>query len=105
MRAMELYPYNAEIRDEYIRANMLDDGVIYWNWETRENRRVYQHMIRDSGHFDDYAKAVGGVIIVNHVVSFLNALRVANKANRREIDFFTAVDKDRTRWVCLRVGF
>ena len=105
IQAMDLYPHNADRRDEYIRAHMLDDNEIYWNWETRENRRVYQHMIRDSGHFDDYAKVVGGVIILNHVVSFLNTLRVANRANRREIDFFTAVDGDRTRWVCLRVGF
>jgi len=104
MQAMEMFPYNADRRDEYIRENILPEGV-HWNWETRENRRVYQHLIRDSGHFDDYAKLVGGVIIVNHVISFMNALRVANRSNKREIDFFTAVDRDNTRWVCMRVGF
>lgn len=105
MQAMEDFPYNPDQRDEFIRENMLDDNVIYWNWETRENRRLYQHMIRDSGHFDDYAKAVSGVIIANHVISFLNTLRVANRANTRDINFFTAVDRDMTRWVCVRVGF
>jgi hypothetical protein len=104
MEAMELFPYNADRRDEFIRENMLDEGI-HWNWESRETRRQYQHMIRDSGHFDDYAKVVVGVIMANHMISFLNSFRIANRAKNRDINFFTATDNAKTTWVNVSVGF
>jgi len=102
--AIERYRDNPAEMTRYINENKLPDDI-YWDWETRDNRRQYQHMRRDSGHFDDYAKAVGGIIIVNHIISFLNTIRIANSQNPANVQFYADVDRDMTRWMNFRVGF
>jgi hypothetical protein len=106
IKAMAEYPNpdQLEERTAFILENILDENI-GWDWGTRENRREYQHLIRDSGHFEDYALATGGVIILNHVLSFLNTLRIANNKSASNLQVYTDVDGDMTRWVNVNFRF
>ena len=101
-KALELYPANPQMQTEYILNNKLDDSV-QWDWKSRDIRKKYQIMRKDSAHYDDYAKAVTGAIIVNHMISFFNAMRVANREPK--IYFSTSFDKDFTPYLNCRVSF
>jgi len=105
--AMERFPHNPQRQTEFIRERQEQLGEdAYWDWGSRGTRGEFRRMIRDSAHFDDYALAVGGVIIVNHIVSFLNAIRIANSQNaNNNIHIYTNVDRDMTRWVNWNVRF
>lgn len=98
--AMEMFPGNPQEQTNYIMENRLPADY-QWDWESRSNRRTYQIMRKDSAHFDDYAKAVSGVIIVNHIASFFNALRVANK----ETNFHISSSFDRNLTPYLNCNF
>jgi len=103
--AMERHPNNPQEQTRFILERQLDEGV-HWDWGSRETRSEFRRMIRDSGHFDDYTLAVGGVIIVNHIISFFNAMRIANAQNAsNNVQIYTNVDRDMTRWVNLNLRF
>ncbi|MBW6515887.1 MAG: hypothetical protein K0B81_04625 [Candidatus Cloacimonetes bacterium] len=83
IRAQTLYPDDTEAQNQYILDNAILDQSLYWDWETRENRRQYSIMRKNADHNRDYAKAVIGVIVANHVISAINAVRVTSNINRR----------------------
>ena len=93
--AMETYPHDPQKQTEYINQHLLDESIS-WDWVTGENRRQYRIMRKNSAHFDDYAKVMGGTIILNHVISFLNTLRVSNSKANSNVNFYSAFDRDMT---------
>ncbi len=101
-QAIEKFPYNPELQTEYIKNNQLP-AEYYWDWQSRDTRKTYQIMRKDSAHFDDYAKAVTGVIIVNHIASFFNALRVANKESK--INISSSFDKNLNPYIFCNIKF
>jgi len=101
--AIELFPFDPKSQTEYINKNLLDESI-YWDWETRENRSQYRIMRKDSAHFDDYAKAVGGTIIVNHIISFLNTLRTANTRQNNSLSLYSGFTKEMTPFLgCVKL--
>jgi hypothetical protein len=96
--------HNPDEQTKFINDHKLEEGV-YWDWGSRGTRSEFRRMIRDSGHYDDYAKLVGGVIIVNHLISFFNALRIANTQSAPNVQIYTNVERDMTRWLNLQVSF
>ena len=85
--AKELYPNQPDKQTDYINEHLLDESI-YWNWESTSNRGLYATMRRESLHFEDYAKAVTGTIIVNHIVSFLNSIRIGNNQANNNLNFY-----------------
>jgi hypothetical protein len=49
-----------------------------WKWDAPANRARYTEMRREITHYEDYAKAMAGFIVLNHLLSGLNAIRVTN---------------------------
>jgi hypothetical protein len=90
-QAMERYPDSPAMQTQYILENKLDDDIS-WDWIDRENRRQFRILRRDSMIYTDYALAIGGVIIVNHAISFLNTIRIANRDKVAIV--YTSLDKD-----------
>ncbi len=82
-RARSLYPDDPAAQNQYIHDNAILDESLFWSWETREDRRLYSIMRKNADHNRDYAKAVVGVIVANHIVSVINSARIAT-AQRRE---------------------
>ncbi len=68
-------------REEFIQNNIYPDNL-YWEWDSKDRMRRYKIMRKDAGIYSDYAKSIGGVIIANHIISAINALRVGAKKNR-----------------------
>jgi len=93
------------LRDAYLRENLLPDDVS-WNWESDEQRGNYRKYRNDSLRFKDYAKAASGTIIANHILSFLNAIRVARKANKENnMTFYTDFDTQMTPYLHIDYKF
>ena len=67
-----------EERQEFIANNIYPDEL-FWEWDSKENRRQYGIKRKNSTHFTDYAKAVTGVIIANHIFSAVNSIRISKK--------------------------
>jgi len=82
-RARSLFPDDPAAQNQYIQDNAILDEALFWSWETREDRRQYSIMRKNADHNRDYAKAVIGVIVANHIVSVINSARIA-AAQRRE---------------------
>ncbi|MDD4155722.1 MAG: hypothetical protein PHY08_04035 [Candidatus Cloacimonetes bacterium] len=101
-QAIEQFPYNPEAQTEYINNNKLPSEY-YWDWQSRDTRKTYQIMRKDSAHYKDYAKAVTGVIIVNHIASFFNTLRITNKESR--VNISSSFDKDLNPFIFCNVKF
>lgn len=81
-KANALYPNNKEKQTEYLNENAILDDNLTWEWESREHRRQYSIRRKNADHNRDYAKAMVGAIIANHLVSGLNATILANKVNK-----------------------
>lgn len=65
-------------KQEFIENNVYPE-TLYWEWDSKENRRQYGIKRKDSSHYNDYAKAVTGVIIANHIFSAINSIRINRK--------------------------
>ena len=82
IRAQTLYPNDATAQNQYILENAILDQSLFWSWGAREERRQYSIMRKNADHNRDYAKAVLGVIVANHVISAINAVRITAIRNR-----------------------
>jgi hypothetical protein len=67
-----------EERLEFIENNIYPEDL-FWEWDNEEHRRQYGIKRKDSTHFTDYAKAVTGAIIANHIISAINSIRISKK--------------------------
>lgn len=79
------------LREEFIQNNIYSDDL-YWEWDNKERMRRYRIMRKDAGIFSDYSKSIGGVIIANHIISAINALRVG--AKKKRTSFQVTFDRD-----------
>jgi len=95
-------------RSEYLQQNLLPESI-YWNWQTDDNRGAYRKYRNDSARFTDYAKAVTGAIMANHILSAINAYRIANTAKKatrtRKLNIYTNVDYELTPSVNFELQF
>jgi len=75
--------YNNEKAFERNFNAMLDKQKFYWNWNSIENRKTYRRMWTSSeSAFNNIRFAVGGLIL-NRLVSVINAVRLTSKHNRK----------------------
>jgi hypothetical protein len=94
-RAKSLFsdPYE---QDQYIAENAISEESLFWNWESREHRRDYSIMRKNADHNRDYAKAVVGAIVANHLISMINSVRIGVTRRRAErVNFGVKFDRER----------
>ena len=68
-----LYPSDPDAQQAYIDANGYDEDH-YWKWESPANRSEYASMRHQMQNLQDYGKIAVGVLIVNHIISGMDAL-------------------------------
>lgn len=85
-RAMAQYPYDPVAQQAYIDANSYGPDK-YWSWDSTSYRGEYSHMRNRSQDFEDYAKIVAGVLILNHVISGVDVLRFSAEEKRSHVYF------------------
>jgi len=81
------------LRDQYLRENLLPDDIS-WDWGTDEQRYRYRKYRNDSMRFKDFAKAATGAILANHILSFLNTLRIVAPKAQTENNLMLYTDFD-----------
>ncbi len=92
--AINLYPGDAEAQALYIQNNAYSDDYS-WNWDSDERKNQYTKHYKDIQTNKDYAQAMIGGIVLNHLVSGFNSLFYARKTNRR-IEMGVHMDHDMT---------
>ncbi len=75
--------YNNEKAFERDFKSMLDKQKYYWNWNSNENRRTYRSMWSSSEQTFNNMRFVVGGLILNRVISIINAVRLTSKYNKK----------------------
>jgi hypothetical protein len=72
------FPDDSEAQTQYIEENVYSDDD-YWDWDNENKQREYSTLRKNITHYTDYAKAITGAIIANHIISALNAFRASSR--------------------------
>jgi len=95
-QAKTLYPDDLDKQDQYLKDNMIFEESLFWEWESKDHKRRYNIIRKNSNHNTDYAKAVMGAIVANHLLSALNAARVTSLNNKKNgLEFSIDLEKER----------
>jgi hypothetical protein len=79
-----IFEYNEErIRERDIDAIYPESRFWYWNWDNTENRFFYDAKRIETREIEQNRLYFFAAIALNHVVSAINALRLANSYNRK----------------------
>lgn len=89
-KAMQLYPNQPDLQQQYLAANVYSDEMA-WKWENASNRRAYGNIRGDMNSYKDYAKIMTGVLILNHLVSVVDVLRLDSESKRAS--FHVGIEK------------
>ncbi|HPB18324.1 MAG TPA: hypothetical protein PLL35_00580 [Candidatus Cloacimonas sp.] len=84
--AIELYPDNPELQQQYIEENAYGADK-YWYWDSSNHRSEYNKIRNRSMDYDNYALVAGGVLILNHLVSTIDALRITAPNKKAGVAF------------------
>lgn len=78
---MTLADYNeAKLRQRDLAALYPEGGAYEWRWDSDASRRRFERMRISSDRADRAALFTAGGIALNHIVSGINAMRVARRA-------------------------
>jgi len=80
--AMALYPNDIIEQNKYIKDNSISEEKS-WNWSSYEDRAYYSGRRTDILDYSDMSKAIGGMILANHLISGINSLLGNVKQNKR----------------------
>ena len=89
--ALTLYPNDSEMQQQYIDSYKIPDSKS-WNWNSKVDRAHFSHIRVDQRSAEDIAKTLVGVITLNHLVSGVNAARVALKL--KKVNLKVSLNKD-----------
>jgi hypothetical protein len=80
---LSIEQYNNEKALERNFAEMYNTNIYYWNWENPDDRRKYRSMWVSSEQTFNDIRFVAGLLIVNRLVSAINAVRLVSAYNKR----------------------
>jgi len=81
-----IFEYNEQRRrDRDVDALYPENRYFYWRWDFEANRLSYDGQRIRSAEIDERKTYILGAIILNHLVSAINSLRLA-RAHNRKID-------------------
>jgi hypothetical protein len=79
-----IFEYNEQrIRERDIDALYPEERFWYWSWDNTENRYYYDAKRIETREIEQNRLYVFAAIALNHVISAINALRLANSYNRK----------------------
>ncbi|OQB07640.1 MAG: hypothetical protein BWY18_00261 [Candidatus Cloacimonetes bacterium ADurb.Bin211] len=76
--AIQLYPNDPIQQQIYIDEHCYPDEYS-WNWDSLEHRRNYSKLRIQTRDLQNYGKLTMGVLIVNHIISGIDALRYTSQ--------------------------
>jgi hypothetical protein len=78
-----IYAYNNEKALERNFDQMYNEQQYYWEWNSTEERRTYRDMWTSSEQASNNIRFVVGGLILNRVISAINAVRLISSYNKR----------------------
>jgi len=78
-----VYSYNDQKALERNFAEMYDEEAYFWKWNTTDERRTYRDMWNSSETASNNIRFVVGGLILNRIVSAINAARLVSSYNSR----------------------
>lgn len=79
----DIYEYNNEQKLNRNFEEMYDVETHYWKWESTEERREYRNLWSSSETAFNNVRFAVGALIVNRIVSAINAVRLVSAYNKR----------------------
>ena len=80
-------------REQFLRDNLLPDGIS-WEWGSDTMlRREFRYLRSQSMVYTEYALAVTGTIILNHIASFINTSRIV-RSRDTNVAITTGFDRE-----------
>ena len=78
-----IYDFNEQRRrDRYFDAIYLDEEANFWLWDSKENRLKYDESRLRANEIANQSVYFFASIVLNHLISAVNSLRIARKHNR-----------------------
>ncbi len=78
----DTYEYNDKKLIDRTPDRLYDvDNGFYWQWDTDDNRKAYRALRVSSEKVFNNSKFIIGAVIVNHIISAVNAARLARNYN------------------------
>ena len=76
-----LYNNDYDSYEQYVQENSISPEKS-WKWNSKKDWNKYHKYRNDRQNFDVYAKLAVGAILVNHIISGIDALRAARYKNK-----------------------
>jgi hypothetical protein len=83
---LSIQQFNNEKALERNFNEMYNVDQYYWNWQNNSQRSAYKDMWTSSESAYNDLKFVAGALILNRVISVINAVRLVNAYNKRQND-------------------
>lgn len=80
------------------RPYLDDTEEFHWKWQSDQDQAVYRHLKNRSREADRRSEFMLGLIVVNRVISIIDAIRVAKKSNRKLDEFSTNTNKPKYKF-------
>lgn len=84
-KAMALYPGDPLAQQEYIDQNAYGEEN-YWKWDSAEDKSHYNKLRNKSLDYRSIGNMTMGVVMLNHIISGLDALISGNKERKTDLD-------------------
>ncbi|HKI79832.1 MAG TPA: hypothetical protein VKA26_14925 [Ignavibacteriaceae bacterium] len=82
----DVYQYNNEKSLERNFNQIYDENSDYWKWQTTSDRKTYRDMWVSSEGAYNNLRFIVGALILNRIVSVINAVRLVTKYNNQQND-------------------
>ena len=79
---MNINDYNNEKLLNREFNSLFDENYYYWNWNTNQERKKYRSMWLSSESAFNNKQFPAALIIINHIISAINAVILANRYNK-----------------------
>jgi hypothetical protein len=83
---INIQQYNDEKALERNFNQMYNVNQYYWDWKTNAQRSAYRDMWTSSESAYNNLKFVAGALVLNRVISIINAVRLVSAYNKRQSD-------------------
>lgn len=98
-------PGDPVAQQNYINENAIPDEE-NWRWDSKSNRYKYNNLRQKYYFNQDYAKIATGVLVANHVFSFIDMLiRYKNRDIADKYTIYSTFDKEMTPMLNLQLKF
>lgn len=104
-QAITAYPGDPIRQQEYIDNNAISDDYS-WSWSSDNNRFKYNDLRKEYYYNQDYVTIFTGVIIANHIFSFVDMLvRYKSQNSNDNFTLYSTVNNDLTPMLNLNIKF